>query len=43
MFDGKLQRTQDLKAIAERQQDLTARVARLAPVDGTHQAAFPSQ
>jgi AraC-like DNA-binding protein len=42
MFDGKLQRTQDLKAIAERQQDLTARVARLAPVDGTHQAAFPS-
>jgi AraC-like DNA-binding protein len=42
MFDGKLQRTQDLKAISERQQDLTARVARLAPVDGTHQAAFPS-
>ena len=42
MFDGKLQRTEDLKAIAERQQDLTARVARLAPVDGTHRAAFPS-
>src|SRR5260370_7926455 len=28
--------------IAERQQDLTARVARLAPVDGVHQTAFPS-
>ena len=42
MFDGKLQRTEDLKAIAERQQDLTARVARLAPIDGTHRAAFPS-
>ena len=42
MFDGKLQRTEDLKAIAELQRDLTARVARLAPVDGTHQAAFPS-
>jgi AraC-like DNA-binding protein len=42
MFDSKLQITQDLKAIAERQQELTARVARLAPVDGTHRAAFPS-
>jgi AraC-like DNA-binding protein len=42
MFDGNLQRTQDLKWIAERQQDLTARVARLAPVDGVHQTAFPS-
>lgn len=42
MYDSKLQRTQDLKAIAERQQELTARVARLAPVDGTHRAAFPS-
>jgi AraC-like DNA-binding protein len=43
MFDGKLQRTEeDLEAIAELQRDLTARVARLAPVDGTHQAAFPS-
>ena len=41
MFDGKLQRTEDLKAIAERQQDLTERVARLAPVDGIHRAAFP--
>jgi AraC-like DNA-binding protein len=42
MYDSKLQRTQDLKAIAERQQELTARVARLAPIDGTHRAAFPS-
>ena len=41
MFDGKLQ-TEDLQAIAERQQDLTTRVARLAPVDGTHQSAFPA-
>jgi AraC-like DNA-binding protein len=42
MFDGKLQRTEDLKAIAQLQQDLTARIARLAPVDGTYRAAFPS-
>jgi AraC-like DNA-binding protein len=42
MFDSKMQRPQDPKAIAERQQDLTARVARLAPVDGMHQTAFPS-
>jgi AraC-like DNA-binding protein len=42
MFDSSLQRAQDLKAIAERQQDLSARIARLAPVDGVHQAAFPS-
>jgi len=42
MFDRNLQRTQALKAIAERQQDLTERVARLAPVDGTHQSAVPS-
>ena len=42
MFDSKLQGSQDLKAIAERQQELTARVARLAPVDGVHPAAFPS-
>src|SRR5258708_29022937 len=42
MFDSKMQRPQDLKAIAERQQDLTARLARLAPVDGAHPTAFPS-
>jgi AraC-like DNA-binding protein len=42
MFDSKLNGSQDLKAIAARQQELTARVARLAPVDGVHPAAFPS-
>ncbi len=42
MFDSKMQRPQDLKAIAERQQDLTARLARLATVDGAHPTAFPS-
>jgi len=42
MFDGNMQSTHDLTAIAERQRDLTARVARLAPVDGVHQTAFPS-
>jgi AraC-like DNA-binding protein len=39
MFDGNPQRAQDLTG---RQQELTARVARLAPVDGVHPAAFPS-
>ena len=42
MFDGKLHNSQDLKAITERQRELTARVARLAPIDGVHPAAFPS-
>jgi len=42
MFDSNMQRPQDLKAIAERQQDLTARLARLAPVDGAHPTVFPS-
>jgi AraC-like DNA-binding protein len=42
MFDGNLQSAEDLRRIAERQQDLTARVARLAPVDGVHQTAFPA-
>jgi AraC-like DNA-binding protein len=42
MFDSSLQRAQDVKAIAERREDLSARIARLAPVDGVHQAAFPS-
>jgi AraC-like DNA-binding protein len=42
MFDSNLQNSQDLNAIAGLQQDLTARVARLAPVDGLHPAAFPS-
>jgi hypothetical protein len=42
MFDSHLQRIHEHNAIAERQQDLSTRVARLAPVDGTHQSAFPS-
>ncbi|MDB6086792.1 MAG: AraC family transcriptional regulator [Gammaproteobacteria bacterium] len=42
MFDGNLQGTQELDAIAERQKDLTERVTRLAPFDGMHKAAFPS-
>ena len=33
MFDGNPQRTQDLTG---RQHELTARVGRLAPVDGVH-------
>jgi AraC-like DNA-binding protein len=41
MFDSKLQRTHELKAIDERQQELSARVARLTPFDGTHQSALP--
>jgi AraC-like DNA-binding protein len=41
MFDSKLQRTHELKIIDERQQELSARVARLAPFDGTHQSALP--
>jgi AraC-like DNA-binding protein len=37
-----LQRIRELTGMAERQQDLSARVARLTPFDGTHQSAFPS-
>jgi AraC-like DNA-binding protein len=42
MFDGNLQGIQNLDALAERQRDLSARITRLAPVDGMHKAAFPS-
>jgi len=42
MFDSNLQRNRELEAIAGRQQDLSARVARLAPVDGVHQSAIPT-
>jgi AraC-like DNA-binding protein len=41
MFDSTLQRTHELKATAEPQQELAARVARLTPFDGTHQTALP--
>jgi AraC-like DNA-binding protein len=42
MFDSKLYPPQDFDEIFARQQDLAARVARLAPVDGMHETAFPS-
>jgi AraC-like DNA-binding protein len=42
MFDSSLQRVHEYDAIAERQQELSARVARLTPVDGTHQSAIQS-
>jgi AraC-like DNA-binding protein len=42
MFDSSLQRIREITGMPERQQDLSARVARLTPFDGTHQSAFPS-
>jgi AraC-like DNA-binding protein len=42
MFDSSLKRVQDIGAIADRQQELSARVARLAPIDGAHQSALES-
>ena len=41
MFDSTLQRNQKLSALPERQRELSARVARLAPFDGMHQSALP--
>ncbi len=42
MFDSSLQRVREITGLAERQLELAARVARLAPFDGTHQSALPS-
>jgi AraC-like DNA-binding protein len=42
MFDSGLQRIPGITGIPTRQQDLSARVARLAPFDGTHQSVLPS-
>src|SRR5271155_4477776 len=42
MFNSSLRNIQESTAIAERQRDLAARVARLTPFDGTHQSALPS-
>src|ERR1700690_4162385 len=42
MFDSSLQRIREISGMAERQQELAARVARLTPFDGTHQSALPS-
>jgi AraC-like DNA-binding protein len=41
MFDSSLQMTREIVGIPARQQDLSARVARLAPFDGTHQSVMP--
>jgi len=40
MFNSSLHSTEEISAIAERQQELAARVARSAPTDGMHQTAF---
>lgn len=42
MFDSSLQRIREITAVAEKQQELSARVARLTPYDGSHQTALPS-
>jgi AraC-like DNA-binding protein len=42
MFDSSLQRIREMTGMAERHQELSARVARLAPFDGTHSTALPS-
>ena len=42
MYDSHLQERQLLEAISVQQQDLAARIARLAPVDGFHPSAFPA-
>ncbi|HEX3397164.1 MAG TPA: AraC family transcriptional regulator [Steroidobacteraceae bacterium] len=39
MFDSSLQKIRGIVGIAERHQELSARVARLAPFDGSHQTA----
>ena len=42
MFDSSLQRIREITGMGERHQELSARVARLTPFDGTHQTALPS-
>jgi AraC-like DNA-binding protein len=42
MFDGSLQKVHDITPAGGPQQDLSNRVARLAPFDGMHQSALPS-
>src|ERR1700729_2177723 len=41
MFDSSLQRIREITGVAERQQELSTRVARLTPFDGSHQSALP--
>ena len=42
MFDSSLQRIRELTGMAERHQELSTRVARSTPFDGSHQSAVPS-
>ena len=42
MFDSSLQEIRAMTGMAERHRELSARVARLTPFDGTHQSALPS-
>jgi AraC-like DNA-binding protein len=42
MFDNSLQRLRENTGISTQQQELSARVARLTPFDGTHQSVLPS-
>jgi AraC-like DNA-binding protein len=42
MFDSSLQTIHAMTGLAERQQELSQRVARLTPGDGTHQSALPA-
>jgi len=42
MFDSSLQRIREITGMAERHQELSARVARLTTFDGTHQSAMPA-
>jgi AraC-like DNA-binding protein len=41
MFDSNLQRVSEIGAVSARQQELSRRVARMAPFDGFHQTAMP--
>src|SRR5271154_3672060 len=41
MYDSSLQRILTITGVAERQQELSTRVARLTPFDGTHQSTLP--
>ena len=41
MFDSSLKRIREITGVAERQQELSALVARLTPFDGSHQSALP--
>jgi AraC-like DNA-binding protein len=41
MFDSSLHRVHERNGMAERQQELSARVARLTPFDGSHPSALP--